>query len=201
LNFAQYLGYDFTSHSWGKSNLSLAPEWSSADAKPPNVTTVGDNGGFEFKEWGISAKTCYKLNLSYGYDHVSTAISPQTAAHTYELTVNANPSWIAGFRGGIDINQFQTDYMKAGQVDGAQYTWTHWHTPFQEIPMIASGQISDERYNHLSWEPPYKNFMVYGELSPGTNPLPVPGLTPADWPNGAANPLPVLVLPGTWIKE
>lgn len=200
-SFAQYFGYNLTSLSWGKPNLSLAADWGAADTRPPHVTAVGEDGRFEITNWTAAPKTCYKLNVSYGYDHVSTAISPQTSAHTYDVTFNINSSWIAGFKQGIDINQFQADYMKAGQVDGAQYTWTHWHTPFQDVPMISSGQISDDGYSHMSWESPYKNFMVYGELSPGTNPLPVPGLTPADWPNGAANPIPVLVLSGTWIKE
>lgn len=198
--FDDYVGFSVRNWSWGKPNLSLAPEWSASDEKPSYITTIGTNGEFEFKDWGVSAKTCYKLNVSYGYDRVSTAISPQTA-RTYEVTFNANPSWIAAFKPGIDINRFQSDYMTAGQVGGTQYTWTHWHTPFPDVPMISSGQISDVGYNHLSWESPHKNFMVYGELNPGTNPLPVPGLTPTDWPNSAADPLPVLVLTGTWIKE
>lgn len=200
-SFAQYFGYNFTARAWGKENLSIGAQWSALDEKPANVTAIGHDGLFELKDWKYLANTCYRLNLSYGFDHVSVPVSPQATAHTYEMIFNTNPYWIAGFKTGIDIDRFQTDYMKAGQTNGAQYTWTHWHTPFPDAPMISSGQVSDAGYNHLAWASPYQEFMAFGELSPGTRPLPVSGLNPADWPKTAADRIPVLILTGVWLEE
>ncbi|MDX2252120.1 MAG: hypothetical protein NW202_07535 [Nitrospira sp.] len=200
VSFPGYFGYNLSTQSWDKPDFSLAAIWTGSDPNPPVVASIASDDTFTIKNtYGL--KACVKLNVAYGYDHVSTAIDSTNLAGDYHVTFNRNPTWIAGFKTGVNIDQFQQDYMQGGTVNHSQYTWTHWHTPFPDVPMISSGQISDDGYNHLSWESPHKNFMVYGELSPGTNPLPVPGLTSADWPTGAVNPLPVLVLTGTWIKE
>lgn len=200
-SFQQFVGFDLTTFAWEHLNPILAPKWTKSDENPPLITTIGPNGKFELKKnWKASPDHCYKLNVSYSYDHVSTPIFPQTGQE-YEVTVNTTPSRIAAFRQGLNINQFQHDYRTAGQVGAVQYGWHMWTTPFSTPRMITSGQISDEGYNHLSWQPPHSKFMVYSEINPGVHPLPAPGLTPADWPNGAADPLLVLVLPGTWLKE
>jgi hypothetical protein len=200
VSFPAYFGYNLLTNRWGKQDLSLSATWTSSDSNPPIMASISSDGTFAIKD-AYSLKACVKLNVAYGYDHVSTAIDGAKLAGDYHVTFNRNPTWIAGFKTGVNVDQFQQDYMQGGEINHSQYTWTHWQTPFADVGMISSGQISDEGYNQLSWTKPYKDFMVYGELSPGTNPLPVPGLAPADWPNGAANPLPVLVLPGTWIKE
>ena len=200
VSFPSYFGYNLSTQSWGKPNFSLAAIWTGSDPNPPVVASIASDDTFTIKNtYGL--KACVKLNVAYGYDHVSTAIDGTNLAGDYHVTFNRNPTWIAGFKTGVNIDQFQQDYMQGGAVNHSQYTWTHWHTPFPDVPMISSGQISDEGYNHLSWTKPYKDFMVYGELNPGTNPDPLPGLDTTDWPSAAAAPLPALSLPGSWLEE
>ena len=200
VSFPGYFGYSLSTQSWGKPDFFLAAIWTGSDPNPPVVASIASDDTFTIKNtYGL--KACVKLNVAYGYDHVSTAIDGTNLAGDYHVTFNRNPTWIAGFKTGVNIDQFQQDYMQGGAVNHSQYTWTHWHTPFPDVPMISSGQISDEGYNHLSWTKPYKDFMVYGELNPGTNPDPLPGLDPTDWPSAAAAPLPALSLPGSWLEE
>ena len=199
LSFSGYFGFNPLTNSWKKPDLSLAAHWTASDAEPPFVIPIAADGSFEIKQ-KIDSEPCLTLNVGYGYDHVSTPIDRSQSGQGYNITFNSNPSWITAFTSRIDIDRFQTDYMKAGAINNTQFTWTHWQPPFPDVPMISSGQISDAGYNRLSWEPPYKGVMAYGELSPGTNPDPMPGLDPADWPRAAAYPGPILILPGSWLE-
>lgn len=199
VSFPAYFGYNPLTNRWGKPDLSLAATWTGSDSTPPIMASIASDGTFAIKD-AYNLKACVKLNVAYGYDHVSTAIDGAKLAGDYHVTFNRNPTWIAGFKTGVNIDRFQQDYMQAGAVNHSQYTWTHWQTPFADVGMISSGQISAEGYNQLSWTKPYTDFMVYGELSPGTNPDPLPGLDPTDWPRAAAYPGPILILPGSWLE-
>lgn len=200
--FPAYFGYDLQAGRWGRADLSLGVRWERSDRDPPRVAPVNSTtGAFEISSQYVLSNPCLTLNLGYRYDHVSIPIDGSQLNRDYRVTFNANPTWIAGFRPGIDLNRFQTDYMNAGQTTGARYSWTHWHTPFTETPVISSGQIPDAGYNRLSWEPPYKELMVYGELSPGTRPDPVPGLNRDDWPDQPAESTAVLHINGSWLRS
>jgi hypothetical protein len=200
-NFAQYLGYDFKLGSWGKPNWNVGAQWSDADAKPPHVATVGQDGGFGFSDWDLSAKVCHRLNLAYGFNYASTPISPSKTGGSYDVTLNANPSYIAAFNATRIPDSFFADAMEEGAVNGSRYAWTSFYTGINEVPFIASGQVSEEGYNHLAWNPNLRSFMAYGELNPGVLPDPVPGLDRDDWPDSEAEALTSLSLPASWLEE
>jgi hypothetical protein len=200
-NFAQYFGYDFKLGSWGKSNWNVGAQWSDADAKPPHVATVGQDGGFGFSDWDVSAKVCHRLHLAYGFNHASTPISPSKGTGSYDVTLNANPSYIAAFTTARIPDRFFADAMEEGAVNGSRYTWTGFYTGINEVPFIASGQVSEEGYNRLAWNPDLRNFMAYGERNPGALPDPVPGLAREDWPDNEAEIIPTLTLTGLWLEE
>lgn len=199
--FAQYLGYDFTTGAWGKPNFNLGAQWSVADGTPPHVASVGQDGAFAFSDWDVSPKTCYRLNYGVGFNYVSTPLSPKNPTGTYELTVNANRSWIAAFNTTRISDGFYADAMDEGAVDGSRYEWTGYYTRFDDAPFIASGQISDEGYNRFSWRPDLREFMAYGETNPGVLPQPVPGLDREEWPDNEAESMPSLTLPGSWLEN
>jgi hypothetical protein len=200
VSFPNYFGYNLSTQTWGKPDWSVAAAWTGYDAKIPFVTSIDGNGGFEFIGLKDISKPCLTLNVAHGYDRVSTAIDPKHLNDAYDITVNRNPSWIAGFKPGVKVG-LQKYYIEEGAINNVRYGWTNWFTPFPEVPVISNGQISDEAYNRLSWESPFKNVMAYGELNPGVLPDPFPGLHPEDWPRTKAHPGPVLRLPGSWLEE
>jgi hypothetical protein len=165
------------------------------------VAPIDGQGDVEFRSLSGLSKDCLTLNVAYSFNHVSARIDPKHLNDSYTVTMNMNPSWIAGLKSGVDISLLINSYENEGTVNGVKFAGITWHSPFPEARVIHNSQISDERYNSLSWDPSFMNFMVYGELNPGTRTLPVPGLHPESWPHTDAYPGPVLGLSASWLEE
>jgi hypothetical protein len=196
-----HFGYDPLKGIGINPNWAIGPTWSQSDTKPPSVAQIDDKGDFTMTGLKNLSKPCVTLNVAYGFNHVSTPIDRNHLDYKYDVTMNMNPSWIAGLKSGVDISLLKDSYMNEGAINGVKYSGIPWRTPFSEAPVVFNGQISDDRYNRVSWEDPIKHFMVYGELNPGILPDPAPGLRPEDWPHRDAYPGPVLRLPGSWLEE
>jgi uncharacterized Zn-binding protein involved in type VI secretion len=183
--------------AYGKTDFSklTLTGWSAWDARPPKVTAVDAKNSFSLD--GIPWRDTFspRLNLSYGFDYVSAPLEKSTIGRHCEVTFNTNPSFIAGIGLGADISSFQTSYMNHGMINRVGFGWRVWYPPFAEVPTILSGQISEEGYHQVGWEGPFKQFMVYGELNPGTVTKPLLQWKPETWPSSHATPIPRFRIP------